>query len=283
MLRRLADIWLAVDKAAFKNDSAQGLAPMMKKGGNNMTKLYEKNKLTFALLWIGAYVVLASLADSLSETIGRTKILTVPLLAALAGILYIWISRHKLRVEFGLCKFRGKPAAFLWFLPLGLLLTANLWHGVTRNLPVPDMVLYILSMLLVGFLEEVIFRGLLFKALAEMSLKRAFVISPLTFGIGHIVNLLNGADLLPTILQIIGAVAIGLLFTLLFYRGKSLWPCIITHGIFNSLSVFAVEPDNAGRILSALGICLIAVSYALWLLRGLWVEKRLKQTAERRS
>ena len=35
-----------------------------------MKKLYEKNELTFALVWIGVYCVLQSLANPLNEIIG---------------------------------------------------------------------------------------------------------------------------------------------------------------------------------------------------------------------
>ena len=37
-------------------------------------------------------------------------------------------------------------------------------------------------------------------------------------GIGHIVNLLNGKDLIPTLLQVCYAIAIGILFTIIFYK-----------------------------------------------------------------
>ncbi len=230
-----------------------------------MTKIYEKSKLTFALLWIAGYVVAASFADSISETLGTAKIVTVPVLAILTAALYLWIARNGLKEEFGLCKFQGKASDFLWFAPLLLLLTVNLWHGVRVNDPPVETALYIVSMLFVGFLEEVIFRGLLFKAMCPGGIKSAFTVSSLTFGMGHIVNLLNGAELLPTLLQICYAAAIGLLFTLIFHQGKSLWPCILTHGIFNALSAFGAEPDTASRILAALALCLIPVGYSLWL------------------
>ena len=38
-----------------------------------MTKLYKKSEILFAILWIVAYVVLSSLADQLSESIGVIK------------------------------------------------------------------------------------------------------------------------------------------------------------------------------------------------------------------
>ncbi len=233
-----------------------------------MTKLYEKNKLTFALVWIGLYVVLASVADSLSETIGIGKIVTVPLLIVMSGVLLRWLGKQGLNEEFGLCKFQGNLKDYLYFLPLVVLITANLWHGVQMNLSPLKTALYIVSMLLVGFLEELIFRGFLFKAMVPGGIKSAFIVSSVTFGIGHIVNLLNGADFLPTLLQVCYAVAIGFLFTLIFHKGKSLWPCIITHGVFNSLSAFGVEADTTGRILTAVALCILPAAYSLWLLKA---------------
>ena len=44
-----------------------------------MTKLYKKNEITFAILWIVAYVVLSSLADQISETVGVIKSVTAAL------------------------------------------------------------------------------------------------------------------------------------------------------------------------------------------------------------
>ncbi len=231
---------------------------------HSMTKLYEKNKLTFSLIWIGAYILLASLADSLSETIQISKIITAPLLMVLSVMLYLWLSKNNLKEEYGICKCRN-TRGLLHFIPLVILMTANLWNGVTLNMPIVDTILYIVSMMFVGFLEEIIFRGFLFKSLLKNGVKQAFVISSVTFGLGHIVNLLNGAELLPTILQIVSAVAIGFLFTLIFYKGKSLWPCIITHGVFNLLSVFAVDTSDVGRMLSCLAICVISILYSVWI------------------
>ena len=231
-----------------------------------MTKLYTKNKLTFSLVWIGIYVVLASIADSLSDTIGISKLITAPSLIAMSAFIYIWLSKNGLSKEYGLVCTVGNANGMLYFVPLIILITANLWNGVTLNMPIFDTVFYIISMLLVGFLEEIIFRGFLFKAICGSGVKKAFVISSVTFGIGHIVNLLNGADLLPTVFQIISAVAIGFLFTLIFYKTNSLWPCIVTHSIFNSLSAFAVEKGTTEKLLSCAAICTVSVLYSVWII-----------------
>ena len=62
----------------------------------------------------------------------------------------------------------------------------------------------------------------------KKSVKKAIIISTLTFGIGHIVNLFNGQDTLNTIIQIIYALSLGYLFVMIFYKSNSLVPRIIT-------------------------------------------------------
>ena len=69
------------------------------------------------------------------------------------------------------------------------------------------------------------------------------IVSALTFGIGHIVNLINGSgrDLTSTLIQIVFAVMVGFVLVLIFYHGKSLIPCILFHSANNALKVFAAE------------------------------------------
>ncbi len=232
-----------------------------------MKKLYEKNELTFSLAWIIAYVVLFSMADSFSDSLGLKKIITAPLSVFSALLLFVWIKKNSLMEKYGLCSFKGIWKDYLYFTPLLLIMTANLWNGTAMNVSAAETALYILSMLCVGFIEEVIFRGFLFKAICKSNVKRAILISSITFGIGHIVNLLNGADFLPTLLQICYAIAIGFLFTIIFYKGKSLLPCIFTHSVLNSLSIFSVHGSQIFDIVTAALLCVISVGYALWILK----------------
>ncbi len=232
-----------------------------------MKKLYEKNELTFAIIWIVAYVVLFSAADSFSGSLGTEKIITAPISIFLALFLFAWIRKNNLSEKYGLCPFQGNRRSYLYFTPLLLIMTTNLWNGAAMNVSAAETILYILSMLGVGFIEEVIFRGLLFKAMAKDNIKRAVLISSITFGIGHIVNLLNGADVFSTLLQICYAAAIGFLFTVIFYKGKSLLPCIVTHSVVNSLSVFAVQGSQLFNIAISAVLFAISVGYALWILK----------------
>lgn len=232
-----------------------------------MYRFYQKSELNFSLAWIIAYVVLSILADQFSASLGVAKLVTAPLLLLLSLVLFGWIQKHGLSEKHGLCLFRGNLRDYLYFLPLLLLLATNMRSGFALNGSVPESVLFVLSMLCVGFLEEVIFRGLLFKALCRDSVRQAVLISSLTFGMGHIVNLLNGRDFLPTLLQVCYATAIGFLFTVLFYRGGSLWPCIVTHGVFNSLSGFGGPVSQTNRLVGIVVLCALSLGYALWILK----------------
>jgi membrane protease YdiL (CAAX protease family) len=145
-----------------------------------------------------------------------------------------------------------------------LLVFVNFIGGVGINNTFFETLFYMLSMLCVGFLEEIIFRGFLFKMIAKDNLKLAIVVTTITFGIGHILNLFNGADILPTLVQICYAMAGGYLFVMVLIKSKSLWPCIITHSLLNSLSIFGVGSGMIYEILVPIlliGISLLYVRY----------------------
>lgn len=241
--------------------------------GGNMNKLYRKSEIGFAVSWIIVYVVGASIADSVSETIGISKLITFVFLLLLSGIMIIWLGKNGLYTEYGLCR-TGIPARlFLYYIPLLIPVSCNLWHGVTWNYPPLESALYFGSMLLVGFLEELIFRGLLFRAMSRDNVKSAVIVSSITFGIGHIVNLFNGsgAELIPNLCQVISAIFFGFLFVILFHRGKSLLPCILTHSLLNGFSTFADEANRkmSGQILDSVILIIFAAGYTIILLKTL--------------
>ena len=234
-----------------------------------LKKLYDRSELWFAIAWIIAYVVLASAGDNLSQALGTPKLVTLPILAVLSAGLFFFVRKHGLLRKYGLCKPQTDSAGMLYYAPLILLLTANLWYGVGLNQPPLETVLYVLSMFCVGFLEELIFRGLLFQAMAKDGVRSAIVVSSVTFGIGHIVNLVNGSgvELVPNLLQVVYAIAIGFAFVMIYVKSKSLMPCILTHSVFNGLSAFANQAAMTPQreIISGILLAVIGGGYALYL------------------
>jgi len=232
-----------------------------------MKKLYDKDPVWFAVLWIGIYVFAFGNADNLSEAIGMPKLLTVLVGILLSFLLWRFLRRNSLIVEYGLCGFRGNLRTFLFFLPLIAISSVNFWYGLTLQADFLTVIFYILSMCCVAFLEEVIFRGLLFRSLCKENITAAVWISSLTFGFGHIVNLLFGEPVLPTLMQLVYASAIGFCYTVIVYTGGSLLPCILSHAFVNSTSIFARETDVPQLILTTVLQTVLSIGYGLWLLR----------------
>ncbi|MBQ8555803.1 MAG: CPBP family intramembrane metalloprotease [Clostridia bacterium] len=252
-----------------------------------MKKLYEKNEVNFALVWIAIYVVVMNIAlqfcggfdDLASKTVGQ---LLVPVLCivALAAAATVWIVRNGLAEKFGLCSFKGNGKAFSWFIPLIVLSCINLVNGVGLTAPLAVTLLMMVNKAIAGYVEEVIFRGFLFRGMAKNNLRSAIIVSAVTFGAGHIVNLANTEDILGVLLQVCYAIAIGFLYTIIVYKGGSLWPCVTSHMFINGSSVFALEKGAFTALVaavfghaapelvqacSAVLLMVIAGGYAWWL------------------
>lgn len=238
-----------------------------------MKKLYEKNESTFAIAWIIFYCFVQSLANFLNEIIGIEYAATAAFCILQTAVLFVFLKKNGLCKRYGLCRSSFPASRFLYYIPLILLASGNLWNGIARNYPPAGTICHIAAMLCVGFLEEVIFRGFLFKAIAKESINKAIIISSVTFGIGHIINLLNGSGMTLTenLCQIIFAIAVGFLFVLLFHRGGSLLPCILTHSAINTLSTFANEEGLSKKmhIIHCLILITITVAYTLVLVKML--------------
>lgn len=225
-----------------------------------MKKIFEKHETLCCILLIVLYVVINSycMQNFGLEDYRSTIINTVFSVAVLALIISL-----KRVAYYGLVKVTDAKK-YLYFIPLLLIVSVNLWNGINVNHAPGKIIFYMLSMVNIGFLEEIIFRGFLFKMMAKDNLKSAIIVSSITFGLGHIVNLLNGADLVPTLMQICYAVALGYLFVIIFYKSKSLVPCIVAHIVIDVLSVFNVENSLSVYIIPVF-LIVVSVGYAIYI------------------
>ena len=238
-----------------------------------MKKLYEKNELTFAIVWIVVYCVLQSLANPLNKAIGVAYAASAVFGVLQTVVLFAFIRKNNLKKGYGLCKSPVPACRFLYYVPLLILASGNLWNGFALNYSPAETALRVVCMLCVGFLEEIIFRGLLFKAIARDNIKSAITISSVTFGIGHIINLFNGSgmNLLNNLCQIVFAIAVGFLLVTIFYRSGSLIPCIIVHSAINTFSTFANDTNLTAEmhLLHIAILIVVTVIYTLILTRTL--------------
>lgn len=225
-----------------------------------MEKVFERHETLFCLLLIILYVVTNSYCvQNFGYTSYMSFIVNTIFSVCLIGI----IVALKRTSYYGLTKVKNVKE-YLYFIPLIIIGTVNLWNGININNSTSEIIFHILTMINVGFIEEIIFRGFLFKMMEKDNLKSAIVVSSITFGIGHIINLLNGADLIPTLMQICYAISIGFLFVIIFYKSKSLIPCIITHSLINALSIFNVE-NSVSLYAAPVFLIIIPTIYAIYI------------------
>ena len=252
-----------------------------------MKKLYQNNEIAFALVWIGVYVAVMNVAlqfcGGFDDLAGKTVLqLLVPVacILILAAACTLWILRAGLSEKYGFCRFKGSMKSFLWFLPLVLMSCINLKNGLALSAPLAVSLLMAVNLAVGGYVEEIIFRGFLFRGMAKENLSSAIIVSAVTFGAGHLVNIFNTSDIFGVLLQVCYAIAIGFLYTVIAYKGGSIRPCIASHMFVNATSVFAPEEGPFSSLVAALfgqaasmlvqtcsAVIIIFLSggYALWL------------------
>lgn len=229
-----------------------------------MRKIYEEKEVLFAVLWIVVYCLV------LTPLKGNFGLDSAAMLAALiiftAGIC-LFVGRNHLGKKYGLSEWPKDMRKYFFFIPMWILATGNLWAGFALSYQGVSLVIAVLSMVLIGFVEEMIFRGFLFKAmLANGNKAAAIIVSSVTFGIGHLVNLFAGQASFDTLMQVIFAVSWGFILTMVFYKSKSLIPCIIAHVMIDVFSVFGAENRLVDQIY-ILATVIVSIVYCIYLSR----------------
>ena len=230
-----------------------------------MKKFFEKSEIWFALFWIALYVG----SMTFLRNLGDDSPVMMAGLIVISALMLLFVVRNGLTDYYGLAGWAKNSRAMLWFIPLWIIAGCNLLNGIGPDYEVPGLIFAVISMAFVGFAEEMIFRGFLFKAMLKGgSVRTAVIVSSVTFGIGHIGNLLTGHELGETLLQIVYAVAVGFVFTLAFYKGGSLLPCILSHSLTD---VFAVLGRDGGsswlNVTAHVAVIALAAVYCLYLTR----------------
>ena len=229
-----------------------------------MKKIYEKQEVWFAVLWIILYCVISV---SLRGSFGDESIWMLLGLAAIAAGITVFVKSNHLEEKYGISAWPKDQKTYLWFIPMWLLTTGNLWGGIGRVYSGAAQIYAVISMVLIGYIEELIFRGFLFRALLKKDgEKPAVIIAAVTFGIGHIVNLLAGQASLETVLQVAFAITWGFIFTMVFYKSGSLLPCIVSHALVDAFSKFSVE-SSWGSWVYVVATIILGALYCVYLSR----------------
>ncbi len=143
--------------------------------------------------------------------------------------------------------------------------------------------------LIPGFSEEVLFRVLpLSIAMRQEKIRRnpLFVcfLPSLIFGIIHSANVLVGADPAATLLQVLYAVAIGLLLAGIYVRTGNMWSVVCLHTIIDASSLLTKTMQQAGGVLteknSTLDIVILVLFTIVFYINALLVLRRSGEAAD---
>lgn len=232
--------------------------------------LLASHPLRHALLWIGLYVVVVNVGDQLSARVGVPNSVTALLLVGLSAWLVLSLRRG------GWLRYHGvRPLSIddvdgtLLYLPLVAIVGLQLTRGLRGDLDLTTVLLVVVLMACVGLLEELIFRGLLLRAIQRSStLTRAVVISGVTFGVGHVVNLARGMAPTDQAIQVGFGVVIGIVLALLFVVTGTIMPLVVFHALLN-ISGNLVVADAGQESLMLAGTTVLCAGYAAYLVHVL--------------
>ena len=175
----------------------------------------------------------------------------VEIAGLILGMILIFIAKK----QYALTE-KGKPFGTYWVPVTGILLFSLFRTALMALItpkgamhPVGEIVLFLVTILLVGVTEELVFRGIVMNILIEgfgTDTRFGAIFSVFfggtLFGAVHLFNMFSGVDPLSATIQAIGASGIGWILCALYVRSRNLWVLALMHAIF----------DISGLIITAL-------------------------------
>lgn len=158
--------------------------------------------------------------------------------------------------QIGFGKIRLKH--ILWLLPyfaIFLLLLSQVFVSLNVNgissLQLKLLIATAITTLLVGFSEELMFRGIVLRGmLAKYGIYKSMFISAVAFMLLHVVNVLGGLSVQAMLVQLVIVFISGLLLAPVVLKLRSLIPLIIYHFLwdFSMMSSQIASVDSPGLV-----------------------------------
>ena len=155
----------------------------------------------------------------------------------------------------------AKAVSLIYYIPLLIIALSALAAGIDYQKGAGFALANLFLALCVGFAEEIYFRGVVCSIWLEKGAVKAMVISSILFGLCHLMNVLGGAGLTETILQIFFALAYGVAFALIFIVSGSIWPCILLHAFHDGCSFLSADGSLRTNILVGIFQFAVMITY----------------------
>ncbi len=164
--------------------------------------------------------------------------------------------------------------SLLWSLPCFLVAFANfpysaLISGSARIVRWELLPLFLLKCIAVALMEELCFRAALLPFLREkLRGKRgefflSVLLSAAVFGAVHLFNLLFGASLGATALQVGYTFLLGVMFGVMYCVTENVWLCVSVHTLFDIGGLIVTDLGNSGAFQDVVFWCLTAAAGVL--------------------
>ena len=183
---------------------------------------------------------------------------------ALLAIVFFLIKDHSL-VGLGFRKpENGMAVRFLYYIPLIIVALAAFAGGImfdNSELFIPNLIFT----LGIGLTEELYFRGIICNMWKDTQTK-AVIISSFLFGMSHLLNVMGGAGLAETLLQMAFAFTYGVVMAFVILRTKSIWPCILLHAFHDFCGFITNEGDMKLSIIVGTIQFVVLLAYCIYLM-----------------
>lgn len=200
---------------------------------------------------------------------------TVFLLISVAIGIFMMTKSKLTLSEYGLRKNENRSSIKVWwYVPLlALEVLPIAAYGFSPEITPIQYIILALFTIAIGLNEEIYFRGLALKFLAAKGGKRAIIFSSIIFGVLHLINALNGKNMLYLVLQMLFALLVGFVLAEIVSITKSLWIVIIWHAAHDFISSTTSESlDRTALIILAIQVAILLI-YAI----GIWKRTTVQE------
>ncbi|MGM0438770.1 MAG: CPBP family intramembrane glutamic endopeptidase, partial [Bacillota bacterium] len=152
------------------------------------------------------------------------------------------------------------------FIPLLVLAIMPLSAGISQELTLREIGYFFVYMILVAFVEEIVFRGIILRILSRKGIITAIFGSSIMFSVAHLMNTLQAKNLESTIIQTLYAFIIGVILAILVIKTNNIILPIIYHYINNVVSSINTNNETLLDLIITYLMFTLAIIYAVYLL-----------------
>lgn len=230
---------------------------IQKRDGHRTVKtILAMGVLLLVFFFQGAAVAINNL-DGIASAVVRGVIIWV---LVLITVVFCLIKYRRLDLLGFTMPNNGSFKQLYFFIPPIIVALASFSYGIDADKGIGVILANLFLTLGIGSCEELYFRGMICNLWMEKGERTAILISSILFAVCHLMNIVGGAGMIETMLQICFAFVYGIVFAHIFVVCHSIWPCIILHTLhdfcsFISTGGTALENIVVGAIQFIILLC----------------------------